>query len=237
VEEVNGEDREVGQVAVGSVFSDPWSICQVQKIEEDREGEWTEVSRKKKKGSNRWKKTEVRMGQKGVEEEMEELRKRDKQVEEAMEELRRRAQLSTREWKEECKMVAAVEEEKGKLNMTFQVCDVMRALAAVSRIADKGNRVVFEHGKMKGGYIENVAAGKRIKMRRKGEAYVIDVVINGKTEETTIDPGAEEPVCLPWWSEEAGLEGKGGRMKLVNASGAVIKHHWKRKVDMEASVF
>ena len=74
-------------------------------------------------------------------------------------------------------------------------------------------------------------------MRRKGGAYVIDVVIDGKEEEITIDSVAEEPVCPVWWGKDAGLETSGARMKLVNASGAAIKHHGARKVEVEAAVF
>ena len=38
VEEINADDKEVGQVAVGSVYTDPLVLCQVQKVEE--EGKW-----------------------------------------------------------------------------------------------------------------------------------------------------------------------------------------------------
>ncbi len=42
-------------------------------------------------------------------------------------------------------------------------------------------------------YIQNVATGKKIEMRKKGRAYVIDVVTeNGRKEEITIDSAAEE---------------------------------------------
>ena len=56
--------------------------------------------------------------------------------------------------------------ETGKLAMVFQVCDVVRALAAVWKITAKGNKVVFGMGEEES-YIENVSDGKKIMMRKK----------------------------------------------------------------------
>lgn len=58
------------------------------------------------------------------------------------------------------------------LGMTFQASDVQKPLAAVWRIADKGNRVCFGPGPGDN-FIENIASGERIEMRRKGGSYVI----------------------------------------------------------------
>ena len=58
------------------------------------------------------------------------------------------------------------------LAMTFEASDVRKPLAAVWRIAEKGNRVQF--GPSEGdNFIENVSTGKRIAMVRKGGSYVV----------------------------------------------------------------
>ena len=49
--------------------------------------------------------------------------------------------------------------------MGLEVCDVRKALAAVSRITAKGNRVVFG-SESEESYIQNVATGKMIGMRK-----------------------------------------------------------------------
>ena len=81
--------------------------------------------------------------------------------------------------------------DKGYMEMGFQVCDVKRALAAVSRITAKGNRVAFGPEE-EDNYIQNVNTGKKIKMRRKGGAYVVDVALvgSGQKAEITIDSAA-----------------------------------------------
>ena len=58
------------------------------------------------------------------------------------------------------------------LGMTFQASDVQKPLAAVWRIADKGNRVCFGPGP-EDNYIQNVSSGEKIAMVRRGGSYVI----------------------------------------------------------------
>ena len=77
-------------------------------------------------------------------------------------------------------------------------------------------------------------------MRRKGGAYVVDIVLADGTEtEITIDSGAEESVCPKNWAGMYGLSQvkAGEEMKLVNASGKTIAHYGQRDVVFEASVF
>ena len=59
-------------------------------------------------------------------------------------------------------------------SMGFHVTDVKKPLAAVSRIVDKGNVVVFGPGP-KGSYIENVATKERMPMFRERGTYHIEV--------------------------------------------------------------
>jgi hypothetical protein len=60
--------------------------------------------------------------------------------------------------------------ESAIMSLTFQVSDVQKPLAAVRRISEKGNRVVFGPTD---NYIENVATGRRIQMTKKGGSYVV----------------------------------------------------------------
>jgi hypothetical protein len=58
------------------------------------------------------------------------------------------------------------------MSLTFQVSDVKPPLAAVRRISEKGNKVVFGP-KAEDNYIENVAMGRRIRMVKKCGSYVV----------------------------------------------------------------
>ena len=55
---------------------------------------------------------------------------------------------------------------------TFQVADVTRPLCSVTKICDKGNRVVFEGN---GGYIENLATGVCTTFGRQNNVYVMEM--------------------------------------------------------------
>ena len=81
------------------------------------------------------------------------------------------------------RFIGAVEEgKKEEMSMKFEVCGVKKPLAAVWRIAGKGNRVCFGPGE-EDNYIQNVSDGRKMMMRRKGGSYVIDIVMNGETQE------------------------------------------------------
>jgi hypothetical protein len=62
--------------------------------------------------------------------------------------------------------------ESAVMSLTFQVSDVQKPLAAVRRISEKGNKVVFGP-RVEDNYIENVATGRRIQMIKKGGSYVV----------------------------------------------------------------
>ena len=130
--------------------------------------------------------------------------------------------------------------EKGHMEMGFEVCDVRKALAAVSRITAKGNRVAFGP-REEDNYIQNANNGKRIQMRRKGGAYVVDVALvgSGQKAEITIDSAAEESVCPEDWTKEFEMTKlkDGEAMTLVSANGGKINHYVRRKVLFDASVF
>ena len=57
-------------------------------------------------------------------------------------------------------------------SFTFQVTDVKKPLAAVSKIAEKGNWVCFGPG---GAYIHNVATGRKTNLDLINGTYSLDV--------------------------------------------------------------
>ena len=68
--------------------------------------------------------------------------------------------------------VMAVTEDGHEIAFKAQVTDVHRPLMSVSRICDKGNRVVFESH---GGYIESLTTGEKIQVRRDRNVYRLQV--------------------------------------------------------------
>ncbi len=68
--------------------------------------------------------------------------------------------------------------EGNKAEATFQVADVTRPLCSVTKICDRGNRVVFD---AKGGYIENFATGVQTKFSRQNNVYVMDMYLEEAT--------------------------------------------------------
>ena len=64
----------------------------------------------------------------------------------------------------------------GGPEITFkaQVADVHRHLISVSRICDRGNRVVFNS---QGGYIESLTTGEKIHVRRENNVYRLQVEV------------------------------------------------------------
>ena len=58
--------------------------------------------------------------------------------------------------------------------ITFQVTDVSKPLASVSRILDKGNRVVFSRG-AEGSYIENTVTGEWMPLKEERGTFVLEV--------------------------------------------------------------
>ena len=60
----------------------------------------------------------------------------------------------------------------GTSSITFQVTDVMKPLASVHWIVEKGNRVVFEEVS----YIENLKTRKKIPIELVNGTYCVDVL-------------------------------------------------------------
>ena len=70
------------------------------------------------------------------------------------------------------KQVGFITEEGHERNMLFQVCDVTKPLASVSKICKKGHKVVFEEGCS---YIQNLYTGDITWLREENGVFVMDV--------------------------------------------------------------
>ena len=57
---------------------------------------------------------------------------------------------------------------------TFQVAEVTRPLCSVTRICDRGNKVVFTS---EGGYIENTVSGVKTGFSRRNNVYVMEMYV------------------------------------------------------------
>lgn len=64
--------------------------------------------------------------------------------------------------------------------MTFQVADINKPLASVSKICKKGHRVIFDDD---GSFIEHKVSGKKTYLKEKNGVYVLDAWIMPKDKE------------------------------------------------------
>ena len=74
--------------------------------------------------------------------------------------------------------------------MVFHVADVKKPLAAAAKVVEAGNRVVVDPNPG-ASFIENIATGERIALRKERGVYVLDVKYEAGGEGTiTLDSGA-----------------------------------------------
>ena len=69
------------------------------------------------------------------------------------------------------------------MGMEFQVSDVKKPLVAVWRIAEKGNIVQFGPTN-KDCFVQNIASGEKVGLRKKGGSYVMAVEFMKKLDST-----------------------------------------------------
>ena len=68
--------------------------------------------------------------------------------------------------------------EGAVIDLTTQVADVTKPLASVRKMCNAGNRVVFEENGDNdkcGGYVENIATGRRIPIAKNGGTYSVSL--------------------------------------------------------------
>ena len=77
--------------------------------------------------------------------------------------------------------------EGRKSSIKWQNAPVTKPLLSVSHICDGGHEVTF---KKDGGTVLNIKSGRVTEFRRKGNVYVLDMVIENNTAATTTSPAA-----------------------------------------------
>jgi len=110
----------------------------------------------------------------------------------------------------------------GPVAMRFNISSVQRPLAAASRVASSGNRIVLEG---EGGYIESVATGDRIALRLERGVYVFDVILpSGEKATIALDSGAGVCVWPETWQVAGELEAKDENLSMIAANGTQISN-------------
>jgi hypothetical protein len=67
-----------------------------------------------------------------------------------------------------------------KGGIVMQITDVTKPLASVGKVANAGNRIVFEPD---GGYIEHIKSGNRTRLKKQGTVYTLDVWVKARNSE------------------------------------------------------
>ena len=92
------------------------------------------------------------------------------------------------------KLVSMVTKQGQWRNMTFQVCDVTRPLASVSKIVEAGHSVVFNPSQdPRGSYIQNYSTGEKTWLTQKDGVYVLETKVAPSMHQTApsfVRPGA-----------------------------------------------
>jgi hypothetical protein len=74
-----------------------------------------------------------------------------------------------------------------KMRMDWQLADITKPLASVSRLCERGHRVVFDDAEEGGGFIEHKTTGARTALRKSRGVYEFDVWV--KLPETPTQTG------------------------------------------------
>ena len=124
------------------------------------------------------------------------------------------------------------EQFTGPVAMRFNISSVQRPLAAASKVAGNGNRIVLEGS---GGYIESIATGDRIALRLERGVYVFDVVLpNGERAVIALDSGAGVCVWPESWKVDALLEKRDESLSMIAANGTEISNVGQKVIHFSA---
>jgi len=141
---------------------------------------------------------------------------------------------SVRWGKEAPKEINGIGDEQftGPVAIRFNISNVQRPLAAASKVAGQGNRIVLEGS---GGYIESIATGDRIALRLERGVYVFDVVLpNGERAVVALDSGAGVCVWPEAWKVDAKLEKKEEGLSMIAANGTEISNVGQKVIHFKA---
>ena len=124
------------------------------------------------------------------------------------------------------------EQFTGPVAIRFNISNVQRPLAAASKVAGQGNRIVLEGN---GGYIESIATGDRIALRLERGVYVFDVVLpNGERAVVALDSGAGVCVWPEAWKADAVLEKRDESLSMIAANGTEISNVGQNVIHFKA---
>jgi len=124
------------------------------------------------------------------------------------------------------------EQFTGPVAIRFNISNVQRPLAAASKVAGQGNRIVLEGS---GGYIESIATGDRIALRLERGVYVFDVVLpNGERAVVALDSGAGVCVWPEAWKVDAVLEKRDESLSMIAANGTEISNVGQKVIHFRA---
>ena len=85
------------------------------------------------------------------------------------------------------KIVVVATTEGSTRSIKFQMCDVTKCLASVSRIVEAGHRVILDTPEA-GSYIENRHTGERTYLRQERGLYLLDAWVMPYTEVSQTNP-------------------------------------------------
>ena len=104
--------------------------------------------------------------------------------------------------------------------MTFHVADVKKPLASAAKVVEAGNRVVLDPN---GCYIESLATGEKIALRKERGVFVIDVRYESGEEGTiTLDSGAGVSVWPKDLQPSVKMLPRKEGLRMIAANGTVI---------------
>ena len=126
------------------------------------------------------------------------------------------------------KKVHFLTEDNLESNIVFQVTHARKALASVSKIVRKGNKVIFTPN---GSHIENIATGERMKLRVERGTYVFDVKYhNGEHGSITLDSGAGASCWPVGMMQDVEMEPKQPGIKFRAANGEELKYFGRKSI-------
>jgi len=213
-EEEDSEVRECGSV---------WLVGHVEKVAEE---DWKVVVKRKKLN----KMTPPRKRRDDIVEKM----LVDKEVEKNL-------QQKAVEIKEKVQEINVAEKVmEAKCKMTFHVTDSRRMLAAVSRIVEADNTVIFS--KKWGSYIENNETGDKMKMKMVKGVFVVEAKIMEGDKlvdaNIVIDSGAADNVMPKEMLKGVEMMSKQEGVRFQGANGSELGNYGRKAVSFNpASVF
>ena len=117
--------------------------------------------------------------------------------------------------------------------MVFHVADVKKPLAAAAKVVEAGNRVVFDPNPG-ASFIENIATGERIALRKERGVYVLDVKYAAGGEGTiTRDSGAGVSVWPADLLPGVAMMPKEEGLRMVAANGTLIPNIGRKLVKFQ----